>query len=105
MQWVLQYYEEDPLIPKKDFVSLSDYVLVHRTLRLPDAGTRVSIDTTILVGDHEILPDRIIEYSDSIPKVGENIFVKCHRSELSEISDKKTTFSHYTTGAISFISI
>jgi hypothetical protein len=105
MQWVLKYYEEDPLIPQKNHVSISDYVLVHRTLRLPQAGTRVSVDTTIMVGDHQIIPDREIEYLDSIPQIGQNLFVKCHRSELSEIGNKKTTFSHYTTGAITFVPI
>ncbi|CAM8660010.1 hypothetical protein MCEMSE6_02934 [Oxalobacteraceae bacterium] len=105
MQWVMPYYENDSLIPNKNHICLSDYVLIHRTLRLPSAGTRVSVDTTIMVGDHEIIQDREIEYFDSIPRIGENLFVKCHRREMSEISDKRTSFSHYTTGAVTFVTI
>ena len=105
MQWVLTHYEEDHLVPQKGYISLSDYVLIHRTYRKPSAGTRVSMDTTIMVGDHDLIADRQIEYLNSIPKIGQNCFVKCLRSEADDVHNKPSAFSHYTTGTLSVIFI
>jgi len=100
MQWVMNYYTDDNLLPPKNSINLSDYALIHKTMRLPNAGTRVSIDTTIFVGDHKVHPDREIEYMNKIPFVGEDLFVKVINSELDNYNDKKSTFSHYTSGSL-----
>jgi hypothetical protein len=105
MQWVVNFYEEDSLIPKRNFVSVSDYALIHKTKRLLSAGTRVSIDTTIFAGDHEVHPDRNSEYLDEIPSIGEGIFVACSLSEKECHVDKKTVFSHYTSETLKHITI
>ena len=105
MQWVLKHYEEDELIPNSGYLNLSDYTLLHKTKRKPYCGTRISIDTTILVGDHPIHPDRNIEYLEKIPKIGEDLFIVCERSENNPIVDKKTTYSNYTTGSLTRLNL
>lgn len=105
MQWVLDYYENDNLIPEKGYVNISDYALIHQTKRNDNAGTRISIDTTIFVGEHDVHPDRIVEYMDEIPNIGEDFFVACNVSEKGPVHQKNTTFSHYTSGTLSHIKI
>jgi hypothetical protein len=104
MQWVLDYYEFSPeLTPKKGKVHISDYALIHATNRELSCNTRVSIDTTIFVGDHEVHMDREAEYLDDIKIIGEDILVSSNRSINEEsIIDKKSIFSHYTTGTLTF---
>jgi len=104
MQWVLDYYIlSDELIPKKGKVHISDYALIHATHRAPTCGTRISIDTTIFAGDHEVHIDREAEYLDKVEIIGEEILVSSNRSINEElIIDKKSIFSHYTTGNLSF---
>lgn len=97
MQWVLDYYEDDTIIPAKGCISISDYALLHGTKRNPNCKSRVSIDTTIFAGEHDVHPDRKGEYLDKIPKIGEDLFVSCERSERENYSEKKTVFSHYTS--------
>ena len=104
MQWVLDFYETDPkLSPEKGKVHISDYALIHATHREDKCGTRVSIDTTVFVGDHDVHMDREIEYLDDIKIIGEDILVSSNRSIHDfEIKDKQTLFSHYTTGTLKF---
>lgn len=105
MQWVIKNYEEDDIIPKKGFLNLSDYTLLHKTKRNIGCGTRISIDTTILVGDHPIHPDRDIEYLPNIPKIGQDLYINCERYENNPILEKKTTYSNYTTGSLTRIKL
>ena len=105
MQWVVDFYEDDTLVPERGYINVSDYALLHKTKRNPGAGTRVSIDTTIFAGDHDVHPDRKTEYLDTIPNIGEELFIACLRSEVDEISDKKTVFSHYTSGSLKHITL
>lgn len=105
MQWVVDYYEDDKLVPKRGYVNVSDYALIHKTKRNPGAGTRVSIDTTIFAGDHDVHPDRRTEYMDVIPRVGEDLFISCQVSEKQQFLDKKTVFSHYTNGTLKHIQL
>lgn len=102
MQWVLDHYVPAPEIsPKKGNVHISDYGLIHSTSRSENCGTRISIDTTVLVGEHHVHPDREPEYSDDFKIIGEDLLVSTKRSiKDSEIIHNKTTFSHYTTGNI-----
>ena len=103
MQWVLDEYELDnSLKPIKGKVHISDYALIHATNREKNCGTRVSIDTTVLVGEHDVHEDREVEYLNDVKIIGENIFISTNRSILDDqVVDNATTFSHYTTGAIS----
>jgi hypothetical protein len=104
MQWVLDHYIlSDELTPKKGKVHISDYALIHATHRTPTCGTRISMDTTVFVGDHDIHMDREAEYLDEVKIIGEEILVSSNRSINEElIIDKKSVFSHYTTGTLSF---
>ena len=105
MQWVLKYYEEDKIIPQEGFINISDYALIHNTKRLPNCGTRISIDTTIFVGDHDVHPDRVVEYLDNIPEIGNSLFVGCNISEDNKPHEKKTVFSNYTSGTLKHINL
>jgi len=105
MQWVLDYYEDDTLVPERGYINVSDYALLHKTQRNQGAGTRVSIDTTIFAGEHDVHPDRRTEYLDIIPSIGEELFISCLRSETDEIADKKTVFSHYTSGSLKHVTL
>ena len=104
MQWTLEHYRiSSDLNPQKGKVNISDYALIHATNREPNCGTRVSIDTTIFVGDHDVHMDRESEYSDDIKIIGEEVIVSSKRSIYEDnIVDKKSTFSHYTTGTLTF---
>ena len=48
MKWVLPFYKKSKFIPKKNFLNISDYALLHKTCRKKNSGTRISIDTTII---------------------------------------------------------
>jgi hypothetical protein len=104
MHWVLNHYKPDPnLKPEKGKVHISDYALIHATNRENNCGTRVSIDTTILVGDHDVHPDREPEYAKDFKIIGEDLLVSTNRSVKDDLMiHKKTTFSHYTTGNLKF---
>jgi hypothetical protein len=106
MQWVLDFYAPDEdLIPLAGHINISDYALVHKTHRSNPCGTRISIDTTIFSGDHDVHPDREKEYLGYVPQIGENLIIKCRRSVTDDITDKQSTFSHYTSGNIEQIKI
>ena len=97
MQWVLDYYQPINFVPKKGNIYVSDYALIHNTFRKPNCKTRISIDTTIFIGEHEPHPDRLKEYRDDIPFVGENEFVDAGQYEKENFAEKVSTFSHYTS--------
>lgn len=103
MQWTVDFYEDDDVIPEVGYLNVSDYALIHKTKRNKNAKTRVSIDTTIFAGDHDVHPDRRLEYLDSIPKIGEELFISCANSENEPPAEKKTVFSHYTSGSLKHI--
>jgi len=107
MQWVLEYYKKaSSIIPRKGFIHLSDFALIHGTSRKQPCGTRVSIDTTLYVDSSTIHEDRKDEYLDKVKIFGEEIFMSTTRSiNESTIHNKKTEFSHYTTGTTKIINI
>lgn len=102
MQWTLEYYEQsDEITPIKGKVHLVDYALIHGTHRNENCGTRISIDTTIYVGDYDVHQDRQSEYIDEMKIFGEDVFITTNRSIYEDqIFDKKTSFSHYTSGTL-----
>ena len=106
MQWVLDYYTpDDDLIPLSGHINISDYALLHKTFRRSPCGSRISIDTTIFSGDHAVHPDRENEYMDHVPHIGESLFIRCNRSIHDNVSNKASTFSHYTTGNLERIDL
>ncbi len=106
MSWVLDFYKVDNKFkPKKGYIYISDYALIHNTKRTANSGLRVSIDTTINSGNHKVHKDRQAEYLKLIPSIGNDIFVKTNRSEKDIINKKKTTYSHYTTGNLERIKL
>lgn len=100
MHWVLDSYNKDESIsPKRGCVHISDYALIHATERKNHCDTRISIDTTIVVGDHAVHPDREVEYLDELEVIGEELFVSTNRTiKESSVKEKNTIFSHYSTG-------
>ena len=102
MQWVLDYYDfNEALSPKKGRIHISDFSLIHATHREDNCGTRISIDTTVIVGDHDVHEDRMSEYLDELKIMGEEIVISTNRSiEQNSFDENKTTFSHYTTGSL-----
>lgn len=101
-QKLISKFKEDlTFLPKAGHIYISDYAIVHKTWRSKNSSARVSIDTTLLVGNHDVHPDRRDEYLDTIPDVGNSHFFKVMASENAmTINEKKTTYSHYTTGTI-----
>lgn len=102
MQWVLDYYTDASFTPVPNTINISDYALLHNTHREGNCGTRVSIDTTVVTESFPVHPDRECEYSQEIPRLGVDTFVSTSRSESDDFNEKRTVFSHYTTGAIHF---
>ena len=103
MQWVLKYYNKLNFKPKVGRIYVSDYALVHNTNRNKGAGTRISIDTTIFVGNHKPHKDRLKEYRSKIPKVGINEFVDAGQYQTQKPAEKISTFSHYTSKVLKTI--
>jgi hypothetical protein len=98
MQWVLNNYEDhNNILAKPGFINISDCALIHKTMRKPNCGTRISIDTTMFIGQHEAHKDRDLEYLKTIPFNGEDFYVTCNLRS-GEVVNKNSTFSHYTTG-------
>lgn len=103
MQWVLKNYRKMKFIPKLGCVHISDYALIHNTNRKINAGTRVSIDTTMFVGKHLPHKDRLNEYVNIIPGIGINEFVDAGQHESKKFAEKISTFSHYTSKVLKHI--
>jgi len=106
MQWVLERYEKiEDIVPQKGKIYISDYAMIHNTERKENAGTRISIDTTVFVGNHQPHQDRLTEYSDKPPAFGTEEIINVFKSEHDDVNQKKTTFSHYTSGSTKRISL
>ena len=104
MQWVLKYYKPiKNLKIRKGHVNISDYAAIHNTNRKVGAGTRVSIDTTILVGKYKLHKDKIREYTKKIPEIGLSQFVDSGQYEKDIPAKKISTYSHYTSKVLKII--
>jgi hypothetical protein len=97
MQWVMDNYRKIDFVPKPGFLYISDYALIHNTERKKGCDTRISIDTTMFIGDHKPHEDRILEYRNEIPNIGVDEFVDAGIYENENFLDKKSPFSHYTS--------
>lgn len=97
MQWVLNYYKKIKFSPKIGHIYISDYALVHNTNRKKNSGTRISIDTTIFVGNHKPHKDRLREYKKNVPRIGIDEFVDAGQYQFEKPAEKISTFSHYTS--------
>ena len=70
MQWVLNDFKIiENLKAPKDYLCVSDYLLLHNTTRTPGAKSRVSVDSSVLIGDHNE-KDFDDEYTSCIPEFG-----------------------------------
>jgi hypothetical protein len=107
MHWVLDHYQKDEnLKPKKGCVHISDYALIHATDRKNECGTRISIDTTIVIGNHPVHPDREVEYLDKLKIIGEEAFISTNRSiDDKIIKQKNSIFSHYSSGNLTVLDL
>ena len=70
-----------------------------------NCGTRVSIDTTLFVGNHEPHKDRKREYTSKIPEVGINQFVDAGQSQFNRPATKISTYSHYTSKVLRLLKL
>jgi len=105
-QWVLDNYAPIPnLRAQVGYVNITDFALIHRTEMPEGCGTRISIDTTIHAGNHDVLPTRSAEYVSVIPEYGTKALVLCHRSERDKFESEKSAFEHYTKGSLETIQI
>ena len=73
-QLISEFEEDKSFIPKAGHIYISDYAVIHKTWRSPGSQARVSIDTTLMAGDHEVHPDRKDEYLKMIPDLGNSHF-------------------------------
>ena len=106
MQWVMEHYKKIKKInPKAGYVHISDYAAIHHTERKRKCGTRISIDTTLFVGNHEPHKDRIREYTSKIPEVGINEFVDAGQSQFKKPASKISTYSHYTSKVLRLLKL
>jgi len=104
MQWVMKYYQEIKKIkPQIGYVNLSDYAAIHNTFRNKNCGTRVSIDTTVFVGNKKPHKDRLKEYVNNIPEIGADFFVDSGQYENEKPAEKVSTYSHYTSKVLRLI--
>ena len=103
MQWVKKDYRKLKIVPKPGNVYISDYATIHQTFRKKNAKTRISIDTTLFVGNHKPMKDRIKEYNSKIPAIGLDYFVNAGQYEKDKPAEKKTIFSHYTSKVLKLI--
>ena len=100
MQWVLKYYKAIPFVPKKGHVYISDYALIHNTMRKKNAKTRVSIDSTVFVDKiHNPPLSRIKEYRKKIPLIGSEEIIDSGQYANDKFFEKKNLFSHYTAAS------
>ena len=104
MQWVTKYYRPiKNLNPKPGFVYISDYASIHNTQRKKNCGTRISIDTTFFVGNHEPHSDRKKEYKNKLPDIGINQFVDAGQYQKEKYAEKVSVYSHYTSKVLKVI--
>lgn len=105
MQWTLKYYDPTDIIPKKNHINFCDHSLLHETVRRPGAGTRVSVDTAIYIGDHDVHADRAVEYTNVIPKIGDEVFIAVKTSEKDGFTEVKNAYTHYTDGSLKHVTL
>jgi hypothetical protein len=100
MQWVVEQYKPvSNLKVPRGVVSISDYALLHNSERTSGCGTRISLDTTLVVGLHR--PQiRTEEYCNFIPEIGDTHYLRVSRSESSQYEENRSAFQHYTQGSV-----
>ena len=106
MQWVMKNYRELNFKPKKGCLYISDYALVHNTMRNKHAGSRISVDSTIFTDKKNNPPkSRIKEYRTVIPKIGESEIVDAGQYAFKKFAEKKGIYSHYTSKVLRSIKL
>lgn len=108
MQWVLPHYRAKKISTDPGKIYISDYAMLHQTHREKNCNTRISIDTTLVVGKKYPIKYRLVEYKKNISKIGVEELIKPIRSENDKIRDKvknKKSFRHYTFGNLQLIKL
>jgi hypothetical protein len=105
MQWVMKYFDEMDFVPRAGTVYFSDYAMIHNTHRKKNAGTRISIDSTLYIGENPPHPDRESEYEKDFIEIGVEKIFDPGISVNEKYSEKVSTFSHYTTGKKKIVSL
>ncbi len=105
MQWVMKNYKKIKFKPKKGNIYFSDYALIHNTFRNKNCGTRISIDTTLFVGNHKPHKDRQKEYRKDIPFIGTKELVEVNKYEKDNFDEKDSVFSHYAVKSLNTIKL
>jgi hypothetical protein len=105
MQWVMKYFDEMNFVPKAGTVYFSDYAMIHNTHREKNAGTRISIDSTLYIGENPPHPDRESEYEKDLINIGVEKIFDPGISVNEKFLEKISTFSHYTTGKKKIVSL
>ena len=105
MQWVMKNYKKIKFKPKKGNIYFSDYALIHNTFRNKNCGTRISIDTTLFVGNHKPHKDRQKEYRKDIPFIGTKELVEVNKYERDNFDEKDSVFSHYAVKSLNTIKL
>jgi hypothetical protein len=105
MQWVVEHYRPvSSLKVPRGVVSVTDYALLHNSERKSGCGTRISLDTTLVIGSHR--PQiRTEEYCAFIPDIGNTHFLKVSRSEKSQFEENRSAFQHYTQGSVTLVDL
>ena len=69
---------------------------MHKTWRSENSKGRVSIDTTLMVGNHPVHPDREVEYLDKVPIIGEESLFKVAVGRKMALFQRKRPTFHIT---------
>ena len=105
MQWVMKHYQKIDFVPKKGKIYFSDYAMVHNTYRSKNCDTRISIDTTLYIGDHKPHPDREKEYRLGVPDFGITTLIDPGQYENKKFVEKKSVYSHYTSEVLKTVKL
>jgi len=76
---------------------------MHNSFRKNNCGARVSVDTSIFVGNTLPHKDRMKEYTSKIPFIGIDEFIEASQSEIDKPAKKMSTYSHYASKVLKTI--
>lgn len=78
-------------------------VMIYNNKRKENAGTRISIDTTVFVGDHQPHLDRLTKYSDKPPAFGTKEIMNVFKSEYDDVKKKLQFHIIHLSAVIEFL--
>ena len=105
MNWVMKHYEKLKFIPKKGNIYFSDYAMIHNSFRSKNCDTRLSMDTTLYIGDHKPNSNRKKEYRIGVPNFGIKTLIDPGQYESNKFVEKKSVNSHFTSKVLKTINL